>query len=85
MEILHPLSSATRLVLIMYHVHHSEYLSLDLLLLRLQSLTSRKVDYNYMYFTEFLITRADVNDFMTHRPEYTKANRFKDFVYKIYL
>ena len=52
---------------------------------RLQSLTSRKVDYNYMYFTEFLITRADVNDFMTHRPEYTKANRFKDFVYKIYL
>ena len=29
------------MVLIMYHVHHSEYLSLDLLLLRLQSLTSR--------------------------------------------
>ena len=80
-----PSSLNQKLVLIMYHVHHSEYLSLDLLLLRLQSLTSRKVDYNYMYFTEFLITRADVNDFMTHRPEYTKANRFKDFVYKIYL
>lgn len=45
----------------------------------------RKVDYKYMYFTEYLITRADVNDFMVHRPEYTKANRFEDFVCKIYL
>lgn len=45
----------------------------------------RKVDYKYMYFTEYLITRADVNDFMAHRPEYTKANRFEDFVCKIYL
>ena len=42
-------------------------------------------DNKYMYFTEYLITRADVNDFMAHRPEYTKANRFEDFVCKIYL
>ena len=35
-------NSATRSVLIMYHVHHSVYLSLDLLLLRLQSLTMQE-------------------------------------------
>lgn len=30
------------------------------------------------------MTRADVNELMVHPPEYTKADLFEDFVYKIY-
>ena len=39
----------------------------------------------YMYFTTFVITREDVNEYMSHHPEYTKANRFKDIICKIYI
>ena len=47
----------------------------------------RKVEDNrkYMYFTTFVITREDVNEYMSHHPEYTKANRFKDIICKIYI
>lgn len=38
-----------------------------------------------MYFMTLVAKRADVQDFMTHRPEYTKANKFKDIIFKIYL
>jgi hypothetical protein len=30
-------------------------------------------------------TREDVKDYMSHHPEYTKANRFKDVVMKIFI
>lgn len=28
--------------------------------------------------------KANVQDFMTHRPEYIKANKFRDIIFKIY-
>ena len=45
----------------------------------------RKIDYKYMYFMTLVAKRANVQDFMAHRPEYTKANKFKDIIFKIYL
>ena len=39
----------------------------------------------YFYFTTLIITRKDVNEYMKHHAEYTKANRFKDIVCKIYI
>ena len=39
----------------------------------------------YMYFMTLVAKRANVQDFMAHRPEYTKANKFKDIIFKIYL
>lgn len=47
----------------------------------------RKVEHKrkYMYFTTFVITREDVNEYMSHHPEYTKANKFKDIICKIYI
>ena len=39
----------------------------------------------YFYFTTLIVTRDDVNEYMKYHAEYTKANRFKDIVCKIYL
>jgi len=38
-----------------------------------------------MYFMTLVAKRENVQDFMAHRPEYTKANRWKDIEFKIYL
>lgn len=48
---------------------------------------SRKIidEQRYFYFTTLIVTRKDVNEYMKHHPEYTKANRFKDIVCKIYI
>ena len=32
-----------------------------------------------------VVTREDVKRYMSHHPEYTKANRFKDIICKIYI
>lgn len=32
-----------------------------------------------------VVTRDDVKKYMSYHPEYTKANRFKDIVCKIYI
>ena len=32
-----------------------------------------------------VVTRDDVREYMSYHPEYTKANRFKDIVCKIYI
>ena len=39
----------------------------------------------YFYFTTLIVTRDDVNEYMKYHAEYTKANRFKDIVCKIYI
>jgi hypothetical protein len=39
----------------------------------------------YIYFTTLVVTREDVREYMSHHPEYTKANRFKDIIVKIYI
>jgi len=39
----------------------------------------------YIYFCTLAVTREDVRAFMAERPEYTKANRFKDIVVKVYI
>lgn len=44
-------------------------------------MTKRK----YFYFTTLIVTRDDVNEYMKYHAEYTKANRFKDIVCKIYI
>lgn len=46
----------------------------------------RKVEERkYFYFTTLIVTRDDVNEYMKYHAEYTKANRFKDIVCKIYI
>ena len=46
----------------------------------------RKVEERkYFYFTTLIVTRDDVNEYMKYHVEYTKANRFKDIVCKIYI
>ena len=37
------------------------------------------------HFTTLIVTRDDVNEYMKYHAEYTKANRFKDIVCKIYI
>ena len=39
----------------------------------------------YFYFTMLVVTRKDVQEYMKHHSEYTKANRFKDVICKIYI
>ncbi len=39
----------------------------------------------YIYFCTLTVSREDVRAFMAERPEYTKANRFKDIVVKVYI
>lgn len=39
----------------------------------------------YFYFTTLVVTRKDVQEYMKHHSEYTKANRFKDIICKIYI
>lgn len=47
---------------------------------------SRKIEERkYFYFTTLIVTRDDVNEYMKHHVEYTKANRFKDITCKIYI
>lgn len=43
------------------------------------------VQRKYFYFTTLIVTRDDVNEYMKYHAEYTKANRFKDIVCKIYI
>ena len=43
------------------------------------------VQHKYFYFTTLIVTRDDVNEYMKYHAEYTKANRFKDIVCKIYI
>ena len=38
-----------------------------------------------VYFGTFVVTREDVQQYMSHHPQYTKANRFKDIVLKVYI
>ena len=38
-----------------------------------------------VYFGTFVVTREDVQKYMSHHPQYTKANRFKDIVLKVYI
>ena len=38
-----------------------------------------------VYFCTLTVSREDVRAFMAERPEYTKANRFKDIVVKVYI
>ena len=46
----------------------------------------RKVEERkYFYFTTLIVIRDDVNEYMKYHAEYTKANRFKDIVCKIYI
>ena len=45
----------------------------------------RKELSNNIYFCTLTVTREDVRVFMAERPEYTKANRFKDIVVKVYI
>ena len=51
---------------------------------RLQ-LRTRGIRQQYIYFCSLTVTRTDVQAFMAERPEYTKANRFKDIEVKIYI
>ncbi len=48
-------------------------------------LTKRGIRQQYIYFCTLTVTREDVRAFMAERPEYTKANRFKDIVVKVYI
>ena len=45
----------------------------------------RGIRQQYIYFCSLTVTRADVQAFMAERPEYTKANRFKDIEVKVYI
>ncbi|NBJ01391.1 hypothetical protein D3Z62_14950 [Lachnospiraceae bacterium] len=45
----------------------------------------RKIEYKPVYFGTFVVTREDVQKYMAHHPQYTKANRFKDIVLKVYI
>ena len=45
----------------------------------------RKIEYKPVYFGTFVVTREDVQQYMSHHPQYTKANRFKDIVLKVYI
>ena len=38
-----------------------------------------------MYFTTLVVTKEDVKEYMSHHPEYTRANKFKDIICKIYI
>ena len=40
---------------------------------------------SYIYLCTLMVTKADVQAFMAERPEYTKANRFKDIEVKVYI
>ena len=48
-------------------------------------LRKRGIRQQYIYFRTLTVTREDVRAFMAERPEYTKANRFKDIVVKVYI
>ena len=48
-------------------------------------LTTRGIRQPYIYFCTLTVSREDVRAFMAERPEYTKANRFKDIVVKVYI
>ena len=48
-------------------------------------LTTRGIRQPYIYFCTLTVSREDVRAFMAARPEYTKANRFKDIVVKVYI
>lgn len=80
----HLLHSAIRLEWIMYPVLRSVYRSRDWLQHR-QQLRTRGIRQQYIYFCNLTVTRADVQTFMAERPEYTKANRFKDIEVKVYI
>ena len=78
------MSSATRSVLTMCHVHHLECRLQDLQQHR-QRLRKRGIRQQYIYFCSLTVRRADVQAFMAEHPEYTKANRFKDIEVKVYI
>ena len=69
---------------IMYPVLRSVYRSRDWLQHR-QQLRTRGIRQQYIYFCTLTVTREDVRAFMAERPEYTKANRFKDIEVKVYI
>ncbi|MCI9109145.1 MAG: hypothetical protein HFI00_13295 [Lachnospiraceae bacterium] len=48
-------------------------------------LTTRGIRQPHIYFCTLTVSREDVRAFMAERPEYTKANRFKDIVVKVYI
>ena len=48
-------------------------------------LTTRGIRQPHIYFCTLTVSREDVRAFMAARPEYTKANRFKDIVVKVYI
>ena len=48
-------------------------------------LQKRGIRQQYIYFCTLTVTREDVRAFMAERSEYTKANRFKDIVVKVYI
>jgi hypothetical protein len=43
------------------------------------------VNYPPVYFMTIVATREDVKEFMSHHSGYTKANKFKDVVIKIFI
>ena len=45
----------------------------------------KELIYQPIYLMTLVLTRDDVRDFMSHRTEYSKANKFKDLVVKIYI
>ncbi|MCI8447035.1 MAG: hypothetical protein HFH30_01285 [Eubacterium sp.] len=65
-------------------VHRLECRLLDWLQHR-RLLTKRGIRQPYIYFCTLTVSREDVRAFMAERPEYTKANRFKDIVVKVYI
>ena len=48
-------------------------------------LQKRGIRQQYIYFCTLTVTREDVRVFMAERLEYTKVNRFKDIVVKVYI
>ena len=46
---------------------------------------SMPYDNKPVYFGTFVVTLEDVQQYMSHHPQYTKANRFKDIVLKVYI
>ncbi len=50
-----------------------------------QLLANRGIRQLYIHFCTLTVSREDVRAFMAERPEYTKANRFKDIVVKVYI
>ncbi|MCI8751737.1 MAG: hypothetical protein HFH66_10300 [Lachnospiraceae bacterium] len=68
----------------MFHVLHSVCQSQDLQQHR-RLLTTRGIRQPHIYFCTLTVSREDVRAFMAERPEYTKANRFKDIVVKVYI